>query len=85
MFKEMDDNLGAPPFPKPVHSLRLVAIGSLHSVNPDRIIVKKIVLTGFPHKIHKRGAVIKHMFYHPGTSPRTPQKKKFSELFSIIR
>ncbi|ELR18877.1 uncharacterized protein ACA1_037110 [Acanthamoeba castellanii str. Neff] len=65
MFKEIDENFGLSASPKPVHSLRLVAIGSLLSVDPDRVVVKKIVLTGYPYKIHKRGAVIKHMFYHP--------------------
>ncbi len=68
MFKEIDENFGLSASPKPVHSLRLVAIGSLLSVDPDRVVVKKIVLTGYPYKIHKRGAVIKHMFYHPGTT-----------------
>jgi len=65
MFKEMEESAGVTPSPNPIHALRLVAVGSLLSVDPDRVIVKKIVLTGFPYKIHKRGAVIKHMFYHP--------------------
>jgi len=69
MFKEMEESAGVTPSPNPIHALRLVAVGSLLSVDPDRVIVKKIVLTGFPYKIHKRGAVIKHMFYHPGTNP----------------
>ncbi len=54
---------------KPLHSLKLVAAGSLFSVDPDRVVLKKIVLTGVPYKIHKKGAVIKHMFYHPGKPP----------------
>jgi pre-rRNA-processing protein TSR1 len=34
-------------------------------VDPDRIVLKKIVLSGFPVRVKKRGAVVKHMFYNP--------------------
>jgi pre-rRNA-processing protein TSR1 len=60
-FKDLDRR----PAVKPVHRLQLVAIGSLLAVDPDRVAVKKIVLTGFPYKLHKRTAVVKHMFYYP--------------------
>eukprot|EP00026_Physarum_polycephalum_P002253 Phypoly_transcript_02258.p1 GENE.Phypoly_transcript_02258~~Phypoly_transcript_02258.p1 ORF type:complete len:494 (+),score=104.14 Phypoly_transcript_02258:1269-2750(+) len=43
----------------------LVATGSLHAVDPDRIVVKKIIITGSPAKCHKRSAVIRDMFYFP--------------------
>mmetsp|Transcript_5832 Transcript_5832/g.12863 ORF Transcript_5832/g.12863 Transcript_5832/m.12863 type:complete len:934 (+) Transcript_5832:171-2972(+) len=43
----------------------LVATGSLMSVDPDRITLKKIILTGFPIRVRKKFAVVKHLFHHP--------------------
>lgn len=43
----------------------LVASGTLHAVNPDRIILKRIVLTGYPIRVKRSSAVVKHMFYNP--------------------
>lgn len=45
--------------------LQLVASGSLFSVDPDRITLKKVILTGNPLRVRKRTAVIRHMFYEP--------------------
>lgn len=45
--------------------MQLVATGSLASVDVDRIVLKKVMLTGYPVRVHKRTAVIKHMFYDP--------------------
>lgn len=39
--------------------------GSLRSCNPDRIILKKIVLSGYPVKVHKHKAIVKYMFHNP--------------------
>ena len=35
------------------------------NADPDRIILKKIVLTGYPLKCKKRGAIVKYMFFNP--------------------
>jgi len=46
-------------------SLKLVATGSLKSCDPDRVVVKKIVLTGFPVKTHRSKAIVRSMFCSP--------------------
>lgn len=43
----------------------LVAIGSMMGADADRIVVKRIVLTGYPVRVHKRHATVKYMFYEP--------------------
>jgi len=44
----------------------LVATGSFNSIDPTRILAKRIILTGYPLKINKRSAVIRFMFFNPG-------------------
>ena len=43
--------------------LLLVATGSMMKVDPDRIMLKKVILTGIPIRVRKRTAVVKHMLY----------------------
>eukprot|EP00250_Pteridium_aquilinum_P012088 c20503_g1_i1 orf=59-2500(+) len=45
--------------------LTLAASGSLKSVDSDRIILKKIVLSGYPLRVQKQRAVVRFMFHNP--------------------
>ncbi len=44
----------------------LVATGSLLSVSPDRVICKRIILSGHPYKINRKSAVIRYLFFNRG-------------------
>ena len=43
----------------------LVATGSMITADADRIILKRIILTGYPVRVQKRFATVKYMFYDP--------------------
>ncbi|XP_020175611.1 uncharacterized protein [Aegilops tauschii subsp. strangulata] len=43
----------------------IAAVGTLKSVDPDQIILKKIVLTGYPQRVSKLKAMVRYMFHHP--------------------
>ncbi|KAF3961780.1 hypothetical protein ACB098_06G125500 [Castanea mollissima] len=43
----------------------VAAVGSLKSVDPDRIILKKIILTGYPQRVSKLKAAVRYMFHNP--------------------
>eukprot|EP00057_Strongylocentrotus_purpuratus_P021891 XP_011676365.1 PREDICTED: pre-rRNA-processing protein TSR1 homolog [Strongylocentrotus purpuratus] len=52
-FKELADG-----------SHQLVATGTMLGVNPDRVVVKRAVLSGHPFKIINRAAVVRYMFFN---------------------
>lgn len=43
----------------------LLAHGSMLGADADRIVLKRIILTGYPTRVHKRHATVKYMFYNP--------------------
>ena len=44
---------------------QLAAAGGVRGADPDRVILKKVVLSGYPVKVHKRKAVVRWMFHDP--------------------
>ncbi|KAK6131452.1 hypothetical protein DH2020_034793 [Rehmannia glutinosa] len=43
----------------------VAAVGSLRTVDPDRIVLKKIILTGYPQRVSKSKATVRYMFHNP--------------------
>lgn len=60
MFRDSDEKAGMAG-----RGRQLLAHGSVIGADADRIVLKRIVLTGFPTRVHKRHATIKYMFYNP--------------------
>lgn len=46
-------------------SLHPIAYGSVLSADPDRLVIKRVRLSGYPFKINKRTATIRYMFFNP--------------------
>ncbi|KXZ55576.1 hypothetical protein GPECTOR_2g1125 [Gonium pectorale] len=44
---------------------QLAAVGALRDCNPDRINLKRIMLTGVPVRVHRRRATVRFMFHNP--------------------
>ena len=44
---------------------KVAAVGSVLGADADRIVIKRIILTGFPTRVHKRHATVKYMFFNP--------------------
>ncbi|GAB2289290.1 hypothetical protein Dimus_023594 [Dionaea muscipula] len=43
----------------------VAAVGSLRSIDPCRILLKKIILTGYPQRVSKSKAIVRYMFHNP--------------------
>ncbi|RHY33398.1 hypothetical protein DYB32_001646 [Aphanomyces invadans] len=48
-----------------VYQNSLIASGTLLNVDPDRIVLKRVVITGTPVRVKRRKAVIRYMFHSP--------------------
>ena len=46
-------------------SVALALSGTVRKADPDRVALKRVILTGVPFKTHKSKAVVRFMFYNP--------------------
>jgi pre-rRNA-processing protein TSR1 len=61
-FKPTEDGR-AHPLPLMMDSGTLVATGTTLHADPFRLNIKRIILTGYPMRVHKRHAVVRYMFF----------------------
>jgi pre-rRNA-processing protein TSR1 len=59
VFRESEEEVGGGK------KRELLAHGSMIGADADRIVLKRIILTGYPTRVHKRHATVKYMFYNP--------------------
>ena len=52
-------------FTKSNQNISLLATGHALAPNPLTVILKRIILTGYPLKVHKKRAVVRYMFFNP--------------------
>ena len=43
----------------------VVATGIVLPPNPMKVILKRIILTGYPLRVHKKKATVRYMFFNP--------------------
>ena len=48
-----------------IKNLSVVATGNVVSADPLKIILKRVILTGYPLRVHKKKATIRYMFFDP--------------------
>ncbi|SJK86710.1 TSR1, pre-rRNA-processing protein TSR1 [Babesia microti strain RI] len=56
------------PLSNPIIMMRndeVIAHGSIIGPNPKRVVLKRIILTGYPIKVHKQKAIVRYMFFNP--------------------
>ena len=46
--------------------IELIASGAVLDNDPSRRIIKRVILTGHPFKIHKKVVIVRHMFFNAG-------------------
>lgn len=69
------------PQDEAVRHLQLAAVGGLIDVNPDRVVLKRVVLSGYPYKVHKRRATVRWMFFNPEVCALvTPARRRSAHL-----
>ncbi len=54
------------------------------SIDPDRVVVKRVVLTGHPFKVQKRSAVVRYMFFNAGNLKKKTCLKKLQYINYVL-